>query len=201
MQLGETIATYDVALALRGESGKFEVTCPTGEAFHVTCKPNHSIANLEWSGERAEPQPFVVRKIAEPVTLEIGRITAPTASGTQPPVRAPFLLENQGEESKSETVHERVSVLQKTEEDRFESRETAIVDLLYVESDARSKQPSACICLKGGPSDPPLRLLTTACASLNEFDSEIRRLHAQLDEVRSRARKLFYKAHAVAESA
>ena len=38
MQLGEKIATYDVALALRGESGKFDVTSPTGEIYHVTRK-------------------------------------------------------------------------------------------------------------------------------------------------------------------
>lgn len=46
MQLGETIATYDVGLALRGESGKFEVTSPVGEIYQVTCKANHSISNL-----------------------------------------------------------------------------------------------------------------------------------------------------------
>ncbi len=38
MQLGETIATYDLGLALRGESGKFEVTSPAGEIYHVTCQ-------------------------------------------------------------------------------------------------------------------------------------------------------------------
>jgi hypothetical protein len=49
MRPGETIATYDVGLALRGKSGKFEVTSPTGEIYEVTCNPNHSISNLEWS--------------------------------------------------------------------------------------------------------------------------------------------------------
>ena len=42
MQLGETIATYDVALALRGENGKFDVTSPSGDVFQVTCTPNHA---------------------------------------------------------------------------------------------------------------------------------------------------------------
>ena len=73
MQLGETIATYDVALALRGESGKFEVTSPSGEIFHVTCKPDHSISSLQWSGNQAGPQPFLLRKVAEPVSQEPGK--------------------------------------------------------------------------------------------------------------------------------
>jgi hypothetical protein len=68
MQLGEKIATYDVALALRGEGGKFDVTSPTGEIYHVTCKSGHSITNLQWSGDGANPQPFVIRKVAEPVS-------------------------------------------------------------------------------------------------------------------------------------
>jgi len=70
MQLGETIATYDVAAALRGESGKFEIISPNGDIHHINCKPNDSISNLEWSGHRTGPQPFRVRKVAEPVLLE-----------------------------------------------------------------------------------------------------------------------------------
>jgi hypothetical protein len=31
-----------------------------------------------------------------------------------------------------------------------------------------------------------------------ELDAEIRRLHAELDEVRARAKKKFYKTHAAA---
>src|ERR1700733_2152593 len=48
MRTGETIATYDVGLALRGKSGQFEIISPTGEIYDVTCKPTHS-TNLEWS--------------------------------------------------------------------------------------------------------------------------------------------------------
>jgi len=76
MQLGETIATYDLGLALRGENGKFEVTSPTAEIYFVTCKPNHSISNLEWAGSRTNPQPFLIRKIAETISLEARKETA-----------------------------------------------------------------------------------------------------------------------------
>jgi hypothetical protein len=34
-----------------------------------------------------------------------------------------------------------------------------------------------------------------------ELDAEIRRLHAELDEIRARAKKKFYKAEATAVSA
>lgn len=199
MQLGETIATYDVALALRGESGKFEVTCPTGETLHVTCK-NHSISNLEWSGG-TDPQPFVIRKIAEPVSPEVGKATVPNAVATQNLVRAPFLLENQGDEARSGTLHDGVAVLPKAGEDHPESGEVTNFDLLYLENNPSTKQPTACICLKGETSEQSQKLMTNMCTSLNEFDSEIRRLHAQLDEIRSRARKLFYQSGAVAASA
>jgi hypothetical protein len=98
MQLGETIATYDVTLALRGESGKFEVTSPAGEIYHVTCKLNQSITNLECSENKSEAQPFLIRKVAEPVSMEPGK-TMPSGaleSGSQPkPARTPFLIENQ----------------------------------------------------------------------------------------------------------
>jgi hypothetical protein len=43
--------------------------------------------------------------------------------------------------------------------------------------------------------------MTSQCATFNELDSEIRRLQAQLDEIRSRAKKMFYKTQAFATSA
>jgi hypothetical protein len=43
--------------------------------------------------------------------------------------------------------------------------------------------------------------LTNACATFNEFDAEIRRLHAQLDDIRYRARKKFYQAQVIAAGA
>jgi hypothetical protein len=45
------------------------------------------------------------------------------------------------------------------------------------------------------------RLITAQCLSFIELDAEIRRLHAELDEVRARAKKKFYKAHAAAAGA
>lgn len=84
--------------------------------------------------------------------------------------------------------------------------ETATLDFLYLESDPRTKQPSACLCLKScGREDyagvPADRLLSSPCLSFIELDAEIRRLHAELDEIRARAKKKFYKAEATGLSA
>src|SRR5215472_11433680 len=73
MKLNDSISTYDVAEALQGETGKFEITSPNGERYFVTCQPGHSIVSLEWAGAEPNLQPFLVRKVAQPVTTE-GRI-------------------------------------------------------------------------------------------------------------------------------
>jgi hypothetical protein len=70
MKLNESITTYDVAEALQGETGKFEVTSPNGERYFVTCQPGHSIVSLEWAGSEPNLQPFLVRKLAQLVTTE-----------------------------------------------------------------------------------------------------------------------------------
>jgi len=70
MKLNDSITTYDLAQALQVEPGKFEVTSPSGERFFVTCQPGHSITNLEWAGSEPNLQPFLVRKVAQPVTTE-----------------------------------------------------------------------------------------------------------------------------------
>jgi len=44
-------------------------------------------------------------------------------------------------------------------------------------------------------------LVTVPCLSFIELDAEIRRLHAELDEIRARAKKKFYKAEAAAAGA
>jgi len=207
MHLGETIATYDVALALRGESGKFEVTSPTSEIFHVTCKPNQSISNLEWAGSKTVPQPFLIRKIAEPVSLAEGKgTTSGTIEGAAQalPGRAPFLLENQREETKTSSDADKVASLPKPLDDDFHSPEVANFDFLYWESDPGTKQHSACVGLKNGHLDQPgeaEKLLTSVCTNFNDFDAEIRRLHARLDEIRYQARKKFHLAQAVAAGA
>jgi hypothetical protein len=84
--------------------------------------------------------------------------------------------------------------------------ETATLDFLYLESDPRTKQPSACLYLKPCDQEPYAgveadRLLSAPCLSFIEFDAEIRRLHAELDEIRARAKKKFYKAEATGTSA
>jgi hypothetical protein len=198
MQLGETIATYDVALALRGESGKFEVKSPAGETFQVTCKPNHSITNFEWSGSKAEAQPFMIRKVAEPVSPQQGA----TTTEAEPQVRtnqAPFLLETQGNEAKSSSNGDRVVSLPKIVEDNSSVLEAASLDLLFLERDPKTGQPSACVLVNRGAGKNE-GSITAACATFNEFDAETRRLHAQLDEFRARARKMFYKSQMAASA-
>lgn len=65
MQLNETIRTYDLAEALRGESGKFEVVTPQGTRLVVTALPGHSIANLRVTTEGGSEQMIWVKKIAD----------------------------------------------------------------------------------------------------------------------------------------
>lgn len=79
-------------------------------------------------------------------------------------------------------------------------------DFVYMDTDPRTQQPSACVYLKtAGKQDyagvKADRLISAPCMNFIELDSEIRRLHAELDEVRCRARKRFYKSHAVGTGA
>jgi hypothetical protein len=73
MKLNDSITTYDIAEALQGETGKFEVTSPNGERYFVTCQPGHSIVSLEWAGNEPNLQPFLVRKVAQPIATMEGR--------------------------------------------------------------------------------------------------------------------------------
>jgi len=80
--------------------------------------------------------------------------------------------------------------------------ETSSLDILYLENDPRTHQASACIYLKAvGKQDyadvKADRLVSAHCLSFLELDGEIRRLHAELDEIRARAKKKFYKAEAM----
>ena len=70
MKLNDSISTYDVAEALQGEIGKFEVTSPNGERYFVTCQAGHSIVSLEAAASETNLQPFLVRKVARPVATE-----------------------------------------------------------------------------------------------------------------------------------
>jgi hypothetical protein len=77
--------------------------------------------------------------------------------------------------------------------------ETSSLDLLYLKRDPSTKQP--CVCVKANsPRDyggvAGEKLITAPCLSFIELDAEIRRLHAELDEIRSRAKKKFYRAQA-----
>ena len=79
--------------------------------------------------------------------------------------------------------------------------ETSSLDLLFLESDPSTKGPSARLCVKGNSFRDRAgvlreELVTTPCFSFIELDAEMRRLHAELDEIRSRAKKKFYGAQA-----
>jgi hypothetical protein len=79
--------------------------------------------------------------------------------------------------------------------------ETSSLDLLYLERDPSTKEPSACVCVKANAAHDyggigAEKLITAPCLSFIELDAEIRRLHAELDEIRSRAKKKFYRAQA-----
>lgn len=63
LDLNETVVAYDLAEALEGESGKFEIITPNGERFTLTCSPTHSIKNFRSIAE--SPQPLRIRKVAE----------------------------------------------------------------------------------------------------------------------------------------
>jgi hypothetical protein len=81
--------------------------------------------------------------------------------------------------------------------------ETSSLDFVYLDSDPRTQQPSACIYLKAAGTQDYAgvkadRLITAQCLTFIELDAEIRRLHAELDEVRARAKKKFYKTFAAA---
>ena len=79
--------------------------------------------------------------------------------------------------------------------------ETSSLDLLYLEREPSTKQSSAWVCVKANsPHDyggvAGEKLITAPCLSFIELDAEIRRLHAELDEIRARAKKKFYRAQA-----
>lgn len=65
MQLNETVRAYDLAEALRGESGKFEVVTAHGTRLIVTAIPGHSIANLRITNEGGSEQMIWIKKIAD----------------------------------------------------------------------------------------------------------------------------------------
>jgi hypothetical protein len=187
MRIGETIATYDVGLALRGKSGKFEVTSPAGEIYDVICRPSRSTSSLEWCSDGNDQPPFFIRKVAEgaspvdtkPTPTGISNEESQTASSP-----LPFMLEQAVDERHSSNVGN--------------------IELLYLEDNPQTGHPSACVYLKSNLRDYAFEgapLMTSRCATFNELDCEIRRLQAQLDEIRSRAKKMFYQTQAFAASA
>lgn len=84
--------------------------------------------------------------------------------------------------------------------------QTINLDFVYLEKDPRTQQPSACVYVKssgqqefaGVTAD---RLISSHCLSFIELDAELRRLHAELDEIRAQAKKKFYKAEVAVAAA
>ena len=81
--------------------------------------------------------------------------------------------------------------------------ETSTLDLAYLEIEPCTKQPSACIYVKGSVGNDCAgvtadKLLTSQCLNFVALDAEIRRLHAELEEIRARAKKKFYSAESAA---
>ena len=80
------------------------------------------------------------------------------------------------------------------------SEEIYDLELVYLVSEPRTQQPTVSVSLRSESQRDRLKL-TNACTTFNQFDVEIRRLHAQLDEIRYRARKKFYHAQEIAAGA
>jgi hypothetical protein len=77
--------------------------------------------------------------------------------------------------------------------------QTTNLDFMYLEKDPRTQQPSACVYLKSSGQQEYAgvkaeRLVSAHCLSFIQLDAELRRLHAELDEIRAQAKKKFYKA-------
>ena len=80
MQLNETVRAYDLAEALRGESGKFEVVTGQGIRFIVTAIPGHSIANLRVASEGGSEQMIWIKKIADFQSQPNAQFRSPTTT-------------------------------------------------------------------------------------------------------------------------
>jgi hypothetical protein len=68
-KLGEVQETLDPGLVLRGASGTFKVTGPTGEVNLFECKQGYSIKSIRFL-EQVEPRAstyFLIEKIGEPI--------------------------------------------------------------------------------------------------------------------------------------
>jgi len=66
LELNETIFAMDPAEALRGESGVYEVTSPTGQKFQAVCRPYHSISSFRQIPEqRGLNNAWRIKKVAE----------------------------------------------------------------------------------------------------------------------------------------
>ena len=65
MQVDETIRTYDLAEALRGETGKFEVVTAQGTRMIITTTADYSIGTLQFVSEGGSEQMIWIKKIAE----------------------------------------------------------------------------------------------------------------------------------------
>ena len=65
MHVNETLCACDLAEALRGECGKFEVTTSSGIRLMVTAIPGHSIARLCVTSDGGAEQMMWIKKVAD----------------------------------------------------------------------------------------------------------------------------------------
>ncbi|HLZ49229.1 MAG TPA: hypothetical protein VKP61_00625 [Candidatus Acidoferrum sp.] len=69
MRLGQSINTYDPALALKGETGTFHLTTPGGEELLIECTPESGFGNVYWANQQNK-RPFLITKVSEPAHVE-----------------------------------------------------------------------------------------------------------------------------------
>lgn len=79
--------------------------------------------------------------------------------------------------------------------------ETTNFALHYLDSEPKTKQQLAQVYVKtsGRQQQAGMKtdiLITSPCSNFVELDAEIRRLHAELEEIRAQARRKFYRAQA-----
>jgi len=77
VQINETIRAFDLAEALRGESGKFEVTTSDGARLTVTALAGHSIANLRIAGDTGSDQMIWIKKVADYESQPVAQFRKP----------------------------------------------------------------------------------------------------------------------------
>jgi hypothetical protein len=177
-------------------------TSPAGETYQLTCEQDHSIVSWEWTG--TNPRPFLIRKVAEPVPF-----SKPDQAATRMPemvapprgAKTPFLVETGDRQSEAEARETPVPAVSPVSRPDPNLANLEDLDLLCRQVRDEGAQTTVWVCLRTESAHHHENPVTNGCTTFNEFDAEICRLHAQLDQIRYRARKKFYEAQIVAAGA